>query len=141
MSVGFPANAKLHQWAYAVKQVFGGSVYLVGSALTEKNTRDVDVVCILDDEEFQRVFGSDDGSEWNWRWAGICIAFSEWGRSQTGLNIDFKYQALTKANGRHNKPRGALGHNIGPAPYKNTYRGIVASDGADSSNDRQIDPS
>jgi len=117
--VGFPASVKLNQWAFAVKKVFGGSVYHVGSSLTKKDARDVDVVCILDDEEFVKLFGSMHFGEWDWKWAGLCTAFSEWGRTSTGLNIDFKFQPVSFANEKHKGPRGALGKMIEPEWRKN----------------------
>lgn len=110
MSVGFPASAKLTQWGIMVTQVFGGVCYQVGSSLNSKKWRDVDVVCIVEDDEFEKWAGTKEASygEANLRWAGICIAFSEWGKAATGLNIDFKLQSKTWANERHKGPRSAL---------------------------------
>lgn len=122
MSVGFPASAKLNQWCYAVSQVFGGQCYLVGSAVSQKNTRDVDVVCIVDDDLFEHWCGPDAIPchwEQNWRWAGFCIAFSEWGRAATGLNIDFKLQYTSYANEKHTGHRDYQGGMIAGCYWQN----------------------
>jgi hypothetical protein len=113
MSVGFPASVKLHQWAHLARKVFGGGFYQVGSSLDQKNTRDVDIVCILPDDEFRELFGGIHVGEMDCKWAGLCLAFSLWGRDHTGLDIDFKFQSMTAANERHKgKRRSAIGLEI-----------------------------
>jgi phage gp37-like protein len=78
----------------------GYGVFLVGSVLDRPDFRDVDVRCILADEEF----------------AALPIPFtlnaciSEWMRQRTGLPIDFQFQSQTDANTNHDHKRSALGH-------------------------------
>ncbi len=78
----------------------GYGVFLVGSCLDRPDFRDVDVRCILPDEEF----------------AVLPIVFtlnacvSEWMRQRTGLPIDFQFQSATDANTNYKGKRSALGH-------------------------------
>jgi hypothetical protein len=98
MSVGFPASIKLYSiFGKLLADAFGVTcAYHVGSSLRNKNTRDVDVVVLLEDDDFEKTFGKrePDGPKWE----AYCLAFSELGRSVTGLNIDFKVQPREWAN-------------------------------------------
>lgn len=118
MSVGFPVSIKLYG-------IFGPFVaaafdvmcaYHVGSSLKGKGWRDVDVVVLLEDDDFEKQFGSryPEGAKWE----AFCLAFSALGNDLTGLPIDFKVQPREWANAQfpHYKdkpinPRGAM---IGP---------------------------
>ena len=101
MSVGFPASLKLNS-------IFGGLLasafnvtcaYHVGSSLKGKVWRDVDVVVLLDDDDFSRIFGKFDvNGDFGARWEAVCLAFSALGREVTGLPIDFKVQPTKWAN-------------------------------------------
>ena len=51
--VGFPGSVILSQWAFSVEQVFGHVCWLVGSALDNRDYHDVDVVCIIPDDEME----------------------------------------------------------------------------------------
>ncbi len=108
MSVGWPTCVHLDMFAHAVRECFGETVYMVGSATRGKGWRDVDVVVMIDDERWESMFGS----HWvdcNWRWASMCTAFSSLGKMMTGLPIDFKIQPIRQANERHKGPRLAIG--------------------------------
>ena len=98
MSVGFPASIKLYT-------VFGSFLsaafdvtcaYHVGSSLMKKGWRDVDVVVLLEDDDFEKQFGSrtPEGAKWE----AFCAAFSALGHDLTGLPIDFKVQPREWAN-------------------------------------------
>jgi len=87
--------------------------YHVGSSIFEKDRRDVDVVVLLEDDDFEKMFGKrePDGPKWE----AYCLAFSSLGRDVTGLNIDFKVQPREWANAKfpHDKdhpenPRSAM---------------------------------
>ena len=112
--VGFPAQVYLRNFAFAVHQVFEAMPYQVGSSLTKRNPTDIDVVVMLDDDEFDRWFGpvGDYGGAWKWEY--VCAAFSELGRKMTGLNIDFKVQKTSVANEKHKGGRSAIGLAIRP---------------------------
>lgn len=78
----------------------GYGTYLVGSCLHRPDFRDVDVRCILPDDQFAAL---------------PCVAtlnacVSEWLRQRTGLPIDFQFQGQTEANAKHSGKRSALGH-------------------------------
>ena len=51
-----PAFFNLNQACRVLTEAFGHHVYLVGSSLARRDHRDVDVRCILPDEEFDRLF-------------------------------------------------------------------------------------
>jgi hypothetical protein len=109
MSVGFPADLYLHDFGLKVSQVFGETAYLVGSAVKEKDTRDVDVVVMLEAEDWSREFDVKPSQGYDSpKWRVLCQAFSELGKRMTGLNIDFKIQEREWANETHEGPRGAL---------------------------------
>jgi hypothetical protein len=112
MSVGWPATIKLNSvFGRFLSDAFGVTcAYHVGSSLKNKIWRDVDVVVLLEDEDFERMFGTKipDGPKWE----AFCIAFSSLGRDVTGLPIDFKVQPITWANekfkGFEDHPRSAM---------------------------------
>ncbi len=98
--------ALLKQWGAAVRVMFFGEVpYLVGSALTSADYRDVDVRVILDDPDHAALAGILKVSSLN-------VAVSLWGQKATGLPIDFQVQQMTEANRDFNGRR----HPIDGAP-------------------------
>jgi hypothetical protein len=110
VSVGFPADLYLHDFGLKVNQAFGETAYIVGSAMTEKDARDVDVVVMLELEVWEREFGVQPSQGYDSpKWRVLCQAFSELGKRMTGLNIDFKIQEREWANDKHkSKGRNAL---------------------------------
>ena len=114
MSVGFPASIKLYSiFGQLLHDAFGVIPYHVGSSIFEKDRRDVDVVVLLEDDDFEKMFGkrTPEGPKWD----AYCLAFSALGREVTGLNIDFKVQPREWANEKfvHNaehldNPRSAM---------------------------------
>lgn len=100
----------LHGTAHEVHRAYPDSygVYLVGSCLEKKDYRDVDVRCILADDDFEREFPkNEDGLRP--RFMLMCLAISAWFRHVTGLPVDFQFQKQTVANAKHRGPRNALG--------------------------------
>lgn len=82
-----------------------GAVYLVGSVERgEGGWRDVDVRMMLNDDEFDRLFGHS-----STLWQAFCLAWTGYLRADTGLPIDFQVQRTTEANEKHNGPRNPLG--------------------------------
>jgi hypothetical protein len=114
--VGVPAIFKLDLACIHLNHAYGEAFgcYLVGSALERPDWRDVDVVMILDDANFQREFPRADlrAFESNVKWMLNSVTISEWLKAQTGLPIDFKMQPQTWANDRHKGPRHALGLSV-----------------------------
>lgn len=112
VGTGGPNSLALDIWANFMRVAFPSwGVYLVGSATRTKQRRDVDVVCILADDEFEQFFGrpSSRRDSNNPRWVAMCLAFSMWASEWTDLPIDFKFQGQTMANERHGGRRLALG--------------------------------
>lgn len=111
MGVGMPQTILLQEFGSHVWAAFGHPPYHVGSSLTEKIWRDVDVRLILPDEEYEAL-GLGDGKPstemLNAKWIALCLAFSALGKQLTGLPIDFQIQQQTHANKTHNGPRSAL---------------------------------
>lgn len=111
---GQPQRALLDAWGREMKEAFGHYCYLVGSSCFSKTWRDIDVAMILDDDEWDHLFGPYDDLEQRGGWNNpfLCamqIAFSTWAREATGLPVDFKIQRMTQANAEFNGPRCALG--------------------------------
>lgn len=89
-------------------------VFLVGSALERQDFRDVDVRCILDDEEFERLFPNAVGSPPNHAlWSIMCVSISLYLSEQSKLPVDFQIQQMTAANKKHDGKRSALGIFVG----------------------------
>jgi len=82
-----------------------GMCYLVGSCLTKRDYRDVDIRCIMDDEDFNRRFpGVAEEPMYDAEWSLICAAVSEWLAKRTGLPIDFQIQRMSYANKLFGQP-------------------------------------
>lgn len=95
-----PTN-RLVRWANAINGFYGHPVYLVGSQITGvEDPRDIDVVCILPDEDFEIRYGSisewvDQGESGMWKtvrhkWSQDCVKKTKHGIKETRLDIDFK---------------------------------------------------
>lgn len=105
-----PAALLLDEFGSQVWSAFGGPPYLVGSALFNKQWRDVDVRVILADEEYAAMgLGDPTQTHRNPKWVSLCLAYSALGKSLTGLPIDFQIQQQTYANEKYIGPRSALG--------------------------------
>lgn len=117
--VGVPAIFALNLACRHLNAAFGDghSCYLVGSSLDRPDWRDVDVVMMLSDNEFRRMFPKAHlQGQWEHdpRWLVMSVAISQWLAQQTGLPIDFKFQPSTWANERHQGFRNPLGINYVP---------------------------
>lgn len=111
---GMPASIYLEDFASKVIDAFSGAdhfgVYHVGSSLSSKEWRDVDVRLILSDEEYARMELGDPRDPFrNAKWSALVLAFSALGRHMTGLPIDFQIQQQSHANATNDTPRSALG--------------------------------
>ena len=98
MSTGMPAGIWLHKFGVIIEDYFGHVAYQVGSSLTTKDWRDVDVRLMLPDEEFEALFGPLVGAEVNPKLAAVTLAFAALGKEMTGLPIDFQIQPTSHAN-------------------------------------------
>ena len=93
---------------------FGFHTYLVGSAMERPDYRDVDLRCILDDDDYDRFIGTN-----LTRLRLLNVALSEWIAARSGgLPIDFQFQRNTEANAEFPGRRNFVGlplDNRGPA--------------------------
>lgn len=100
--VGAPGLFLLNQSCLAIAAAFDSTPYLVGSAITTKDHRDVDVRLILDDEQFERLFPGFVYS--NPRvcplWSLMCSSISQHLAHATGLLVDFQIQSATAADAK-----------------------------------------
>ena len=88
-----------------IAEAFDETPYLVGTAVSRQEYRDVDVRLILDDYQYDRlvaVAGRD-------LVAFLSLAIGEYLAARTGLPIDFQVQQMTAANERHTGSRNPLG--------------------------------
>ena len=108
MSTGMPQGIWLHKFGVIIRDYFGHVPYHVGSSLTTKAWRDVDVRLILPDDEFEALFGIHQSAEVNPKLAAITLAFAALGKEMTGLPVDFQIQPQTWANEKYPHSRSAL---------------------------------
>lgn len=90
--------ALLGTWGRDVRRMFDAMPYLVGSCLTTKDHRDVDVRVMLDGDDYSTPF-----------WLGVNLAVSLWGQKVTGLPIDFQVQQTAAANAEFDGRRHPIG--------------------------------
>lgn len=108
--VGMPTWLQLHEFACVVRQAYGHSPILVGSALTTKTPRDIDVRVILTADEYARLVGPVGHTNLPFTaWAAQCLAFSALGQQMTGKMIDFQVQHEEVAWPYKDEPRIVLG--------------------------------
>ena len=112
VGVGSPAAICLDKWGIELRDLFGTTAYLVGSAGHGKTWRDVDVRVMLEEVEFVDWFGSvrPASVSMNRRWQVLCRALSLDGARITGLPIDFQVQERNDANERYG---GGYRHPLG----------------------------
>lgn len=83
----------------------GYGTFHVGSSLERADYHDVDLRCMLADEEYDRIFPS--GSD-SFR-LFLNAAISEWLAARSGLPIDFQFQRATEANKEFSGRRNGVG--------------------------------
>ena len=108
MSTGMPAGIWLQKFGTIILEYFGHVPYHVGSSLTRKDWRDVDVRLILPDDEFTAMFGTNQSSTCNPKLSAVTLAFAALGKEMTGLPIDFQIQPQSWANEHYPHRRSAL---------------------------------
>lgn len=104
-------NASIKLAAEPIDRAFAGSLgcYHVGSSITTPNYRDIDIRMIMDDTQFEAIFGPTAASPACLdRWFLICWALSEWMQKRTGLPIDFQIQRQSEAQQYRGQPRNGL---------------------------------
>ncbi len=84
----------------------GYGTFHVGSSLERPDYHDVDLRCMLPDDEYGRMFGGPDSET---KLLFLNTVISEWLRARTGLPIDFQFQHADKANEKYKGRRNAVG--------------------------------
>lgn len=94
----------LCDWARRVRKLFLDVMpYQVGSSLTDRDFRDVDVRVMLEEKQFDVLSANIDIERLN-----LCVSL--WGQKVTGLPIDFQVQQRDQANNEYgHKIRSAIG--------------------------------
>jgi hypothetical protein len=87
--------------------LIGYGTFHVGSSLTKQDYHDVDLRCMLPDEQYDSMFGSDSGEAFL---LFLNTAVSEWLAARSGLPIDFQFQRATEANETFKGRRNGVGH-------------------------------
>lgn len=99
---------RIEEWCQKVRVLFRGvrhvGVFLVGSALTTKDYRDIDLRLMLRDEAWDEGGWSDPVKT-----RYMNAALSTWGQRETGLPIDFQVQRMSTANASFAGPRDPMG--------------------------------
>jgi len=112
--IGAPEFFELNQACRTLVDAYGYNIYLVGSAIARRDYRDVDVRCILPDEEYARMFpGICCNPSLDARWSLMVSAISLWLSKRTGLRIDFQIQQQTAANAEFKSGDGCVRHPLG----------------------------
>lgn len=94
-------NERMQEWLNGIVSQFGGSAYLVGSALwKKKKPRDVDLRLLLPDDKFEELFGpvrrwviegeTGNWTELRWNWSRLCTKLTKEACEVLGANIDFQ---------------------------------------------------
>jgi hypothetical protein len=102
--LGGPQFYNLQCASAALVEAFGTqAIYLVGSALERRDSRDVDIRCELPDTEFDRLFPRSAGFSPNAAdpfWCLVNAALSEWlqRRIDPDLPVDFQVQRRTQVD-------------------------------------------
>ena len=133
-----PAFFNLNMACIAINKAFsehGYGCYLVGSAITRRDFRDVDVRFIVSDEDWSAMFGTDsaDRPDLNPRWSVMCASISCWLQQQTGLPVDFQFQQQTAANAEFSREEGHTREPLGMFHHPNPrdYAASLAKEPSD----------
>lgn len=114
--VGVPAIFELQMACHVLVKAYNTTIYHVGSSLERADWRDVDLVMILDDEEFEREFPNAPLHSASWeldpKWLVLTVSISKWLTEKSGVPVDFKFQPMTFANEHHQGPRNSIGRYI-----------------------------
>lgn len=98
----------LDDWGANLRRMFGAVPYLVGSALTSADHRDVDVRVMLEGDRVEALGRLVDLADLH-----LCVSL--WGQGVTGLPIDCQVQGIQAANDQfHGQRRHPLGLRIDP---------------------------
>lgn len=98
----------LNHACWPVFQAFEAVPYLVGSALTNPQYRDVDVRTVISDERYAAMFP---GAAVPWTdplWQLVCHSIGRQLSAATGLVVDFQVQSQAQFDEYQGRPRNPL---------------------------------
>lgn len=109
--IGAPQLYNLNTACRIITEAYGYHLYLVGSSLTTRDYRDVDLRLILPDPEFDRLLpGIAACCHLDARWSLLCSAISLLLSRLSDLPVDFQIQRASEANAIEDKTsRQAIG--------------------------------
>jgi hypothetical protein len=113
--IGAPGFFLLNQACRMVDEAYPDALglYLVGSSLTKRNFRDVDLRLILLDADYAAMFPGIGNNGWlHPRWSLVCSSIALYLSKASGLPVDFQFQAQGEANREYPQdghPRCAMG--------------------------------
>lgn len=108
--VGSPGYFLLNQACLAVNAAFDTTCFLVGTAVSYRSWRDVDVRAIVPDEQYERLFAGITGQpRIHPLWSLLCSSTSLWLGQATGLPVDFQVQSQSISTRYAGCPRVPLG--------------------------------
>jgi hypothetical protein len=109
--VGSPAFFHLNHAVLIIKYAFDATPYLVGSSVTNRNWRDIDIRVMLDDDQYDRLFpNAPRNPRLHPLWSLMCATVSDWLTLASGVPVDFQIQRQSVANEMFSgKPRVPLG--------------------------------
>ncbi len=118
--IGMPGWHYVNMFGELVKDFFGTTAYIVGSAaeatlrgekgevVGSRTFRDVDIRVMLPERYEAEGYAHIGGAPLGTKWSAICLAFSALGEKITGLPIDFQVQSITEGNAQPG-PRWPIG--------------------------------
>ena len=92
--------------ACSVLNGFGFGTYHVGSSLSKPDYHDVDLRCIMPDDDYDSRFLGETAEQ---QLKFLNTAVSDWIAARTGLPIDFQFQRASNANAEFTGRRNAVG--------------------------------
>src|SRR5690242_8007878 len=107
-----------------IRDAFDNAPMLVGSVLERPDFRDVDVRLMVDDDEYERMFG-DVANDPRAAMRALLInsALSDWLAHTTGLPVDFQFQPVSQTRQYDSRPRSALALHDAAIRYASTSEG------------------
>jgi len=94
-----PSDLMRLNWAcQPIREAFGSTPYLVGSALRTSDYRDIDVRLILDDDDFMKMFGGRGDDMRRLRLVNTALSLQIQQSSGLSKPIDFQIQPMSYAN-------------------------------------------
>ena len=99
----------LDDFGYHLHAMFGDYAYHVGSSVKGSDWNDVDVRYLMDDDEYAAEgYGDPENPHLSQKWVSVCLALSLFGRTLTGLPIDFQVQQRSYANAHFSQKNGCV---------------------------------